>query len=45
MYYAIGVSAPSLHRESTNSLIHVHVHVHVRKYETVTEMHVRVVGG
>ena len=25
MYYAIGVSAPSLHRESTDSLIHVHV--------------------
>ena len=26
MYYVIGVSAPSLHRESTDSRIHVHEH-------------------
>ena len=27
MYYAIGASVSSLHRESTDSLIHVHVYV------------------
>ena len=28
MYYAIGVSAPSLHRESTDSLMYMYIHVH-----------------
>ena len=32
MYYAIGVSVPSLHRESTDSLIHVHVAIGMMMY-------------
>ena len=35
MYYAIGVSAPSLHRESTDSLIHIR-HKLPLTYLTVT---------
>ena len=29
MYYAIGVSVPSLHRESTGSLISISHHLHL----------------
>ena len=29
MYYAIGASVSSLHRESTDSLIHVHIYMYV----------------
>ena len=41
MYYAIGVSVPSLHRESTDSLIHVlymYMYIYNTQHAVLAEM-------